>query len=65
MFGEYTLFTSNIEAMENLHFFRFESSRRNAKIESAPLALLEYYARDRIEVFKGLNPYTFRFLIRG
>lgn len=64
-FGEYTLFTSHIEAMENLEFFKNETSRKNATIESTPMSLIKYWHESNPEKFKGLNPYTFRFMIRG
>ena len=65
LFGTYTLFTSHPEAMAFFEFFKDELQGKNRKIESTPLGLIKYLDQDRPEQFRGANPYTFGYLIRG
>jgi hypothetical protein len=65
LFGQYILFTSNPEAMDFFEFHKHELQKKGRKIESTPIALIEHLARTDPTQFKGLNPYSFGYMIRG
>lgn len=65
LFGQYILFTSHIEAMEFFEFHRHDLQKKGRKIESTPIALIKHLAETNPAQFKGLNPFTFGYMIRG
>lgn len=65
LFGQYILFTSNREAMDFFEFHKYDLQKKGRKIESTPIALIKHLAEMNPAQFKGLNPFTFGYMIRG
>lgn len=65
LFGQYILFTSHREAMDFFEFHKHDLQKKGRKIESTPIALIKHLAETNPAQFKGLNPFTFGYMIRG
>jgi hypothetical protein len=65
LFGQYVLFTSNLEAMDFFEFHKHYLQGKGRKIESTPIALIKHLAQTDPEQFKVLSPFTFGYMIKG
>jgi len=51
--------------MDFFEFHKHDLQKKGRKIESTPIALIKHLAETNPAQFKGLNPFTFGYMIRG